>query len=967
MNLKHLCFFLSAALISLAAAIPVPRFKPYADSPRIINIGKQPRLTLCKDGKVSFEVVKPADKAAENAAEELLLRLTQITGKKIKTVAKASGKVPAFYLGVCKEAKQIGLNPEKLDRDGYFIKTDKNRIFITGLDGGKKYAYQCGTLYGVYDFLERFAGVRYYFPGDIGIIVPQKKDWQLPDIDITERPDTQYRVVYSSPCGTLDCSKYYYPGLSRKNRVPAFWRLSTLKTIGSSHGLNDLELAKRFAKTNPEFFALTTDGKRHDGTYNTTGFQIKGHLCFSSEGLLDVIFKDSVAALTGQPASSRGISKWSQRWTTQSVNPAPNDGLYWCQCPPCKKIQQQGKQAMSDHIWDFRIRLANRLKEAKVPGIVVCNSYGAFSAMPSDKIKMPDNVVMGVALRGPWAVRNKEANAKANLRIQSWAKRMNKKINSWTYTTKACAKIAAVPNFTPRAVGEFYKAQKNYIYGSFLESGTDRWIFGFMNAYVFAKVMWNFDTDVEALIEEHCRLMYGKAAPLMNRFYREIEDLWLDNIVKDLIATNTGESWLMPPRHEIWSKIYTPAKIAELNSLFDKAEKAAANDKDSLKRIRFIRREMWQPVLDEAAAFGNIKVNRSAWTLHSSDAKKITFDGKLNEKEWHSAHAIWLQPNRSWQTVQVNTKVKMLQDKDFFYFGIEAEEPETQLISVTPTMKYDDPELWRDNGIEIFLSRDYSSDFLYQFIFNSAGATADLKHTGHSATFNYNSRFEVKTAVYPGKSWTAEVKIPRSALPELADREYIIGNFTRNRKLQNKKVTPSYYAWFLKIANKPEYSGIIQLKKAPVSNNLIQTGDFDQPVKKNRIGKWSGVKQITLDKTVFLTCGSSVRLEGKNYAVRQTLPLQPNRRYKLSFYLRTQDLTPGFKGIIRFGGQPAVPCHVFNDYRTSVSGTNYWIRVEKVFTSPAKFGKNKPYIALFIPANSTGKCWIDHVELIEIK
>ena len=275
MNIKFFCFSLSLVLTFATAAVHVPRFKPYAGSPRIIRIGQTPRLELCRDGKILFEVVKPADKAAQTALLELLLRLEEMTGQKIQTVAKASGKVPAFYLGVCNEARKIGLNPEKLDRDGYFIKTDKNRIFITGLDGGKKYDYQCGTLYGVYDFLERFAQVRYYFPGRYGIIVPEKKNWLLPDIDITERPDTQYRVVYASTCGRLDCSRYYYPGLDKSSRVPAFWRMSTLKTIGSSHGLNDLELAKRFAGTNPEFFALTRDGKRHDGTYNTTGFQIK--------------------------------------------------------------------------------------------------------------------------------------------------------------------------------------------------------------------------------------------------------------------------------------------------------------------------------------------------------------------------------------------------------------------------------------------------------------------------------------------------------------------------------------------------------------------------------------------------------------------------------------------------------------------------------------------------------------------
>ena len=203
MNMKKV--FLRAVLLSLAAAAaagaqdPTP-FKPYAVSPRVIKIGNTPRITLCRDGKSNIEVVKPKDPAVEAAVGELVSRLHEITGTKPAVVARASGKVPAFYLGQCPEAEKLGLRPETLDRDGFFIKTDGNKIFITGCDGGKGTKLQRATLFGVFDFLERFAGVRYYFPGEIGTIVPKKKDWTLPAIDITERPDTQRRIIYCYPC-----------------------------------------------------------------------------------------------------------------------------------------------------------------------------------------------------------------------------------------------------------------------------------------------------------------------------------------------------------------------------------------------------------------------------------------------------------------------------------------------------------------------------------------------------------------------------------------------------------------------------------------------------------------------------------------------------------------------------------------------------------------------------------------------
>ena len=156
MNMKRI--FLRAALFAAAAAVlpagaqdPTP-FKPYAVSPRIIRIGKTPQITLCREGKSDIEVVKPKEPAVDAAVKELVSRLHEITGTKPRIVPQASGKAPAFYLGRCPEAEKLGLKPETLDRDGFFIRTDGNKIFITGCDGGKGTKLQRATLYGVFDF-----------------------------------------------------------------------------------------------------------------------------------------------------------------------------------------------------------------------------------------------------------------------------------------------------------------------------------------------------------------------------------------------------------------------------------------------------------------------------------------------------------------------------------------------------------------------------------------------------------------------------------------------------------------------------------------------------------------------------------------------------------------------------------------------------------------------------------------------
>ena len=94
------------------------RFSPTPLSPRRIIVGKTPVITLCRNGKAAFEIVRPKNAAAMPASIELADKLHKITGLEVNLVAAASGQNPAFYLGKCPEADKLGLIPETLDRDG---------------------------------------------------------------------------------------------------------------------------------------------------------------------------------------------------------------------------------------------------------------------------------------------------------------------------------------------------------------------------------------------------------------------------------------------------------------------------------------------------------------------------------------------------------------------------------------------------------------------------------------------------------------------------------------------------------------------------------------------------------------------------------------------------------------------------------------------------------------------------------
>ena len=162
--------------------------------------------------------------------------MSQITGAKVKVLTAPTGKVPAFIVGDVKAAKAAGIDLAKLDRDGFFIKTFKGNVIIIGNDERSPRALresfmQRGTVNGVYDFLERFGGVKFYFPGPMGTIVPVKKNWALPAIDIADRPDSQFRQIYCIELKDLNRNKKDYlpesmaklPVTRMTNLYPSSW------------------------------------------------------------------------------------------------------------------------------------------------------------------------------------------------------------------------------------------------------------------------------------------------------------------------------------------------------------------------------------------------------------------------------------------------------------------------------------------------------------------------------------------------------------------------------------------------------------------------------------------------------------------------------------------------------------------------------------------------------------------------
>jgi hypothetical protein len=247
--------------------------------------------------------------------------------------------------------------------------------------------------------------------------------------------------------------------------------------------------------------------------------------------------------------------------------------------------------------------------------------------------------------------------------------------------------------------------------------------------------------------------MYGPAAAEMKEFYDTLERHWMKDIVGKIVDTPVGLQPVFPTYFELWAKIYNPTEIGRVNKLFDLAEKKAAADPDALKRVKFMRRELWGPVLEGAEEFNRSANNRKLWTIHVPEAGKITVDGKLDEESWKKAETVWLLPAKD-KPAEVQTRVRMLADRDFYYVGIECDEPFTDKM-VCVKRKKDDVELWRDNVTEIFFSSGRQASFRYQIMLSSIGDICDLRAENRKEDLGWDSGMEYRHSVVPGKRWAA--------------------------------------------------------------------------------------------------------------------------------------------------------------------------------------------------------------------
>ena len=954
-----------------------------AELPRKIEIGKNADLAITGDKTVI--VVEPsASKVTRFAAKELQKILSQILGQKIPVSARP-GKGVNLYVGLGESAREKGLKGEDLARDGFFIRRRGSDICLAGRDdpqadpeklirtsGVWGMMHERASVFAVYDFLERFAGVRFYFPGELGTVVPKKKALKLPEIDIVERPDFDKRMYSAFWDGE------YFEGENRKAVVNPhknlnFYRrrASTTAAPPCTHGLsNAFNLAARFYKTHPEYFALTRTGRN------------PLHLCWSSP-VTEEIYQDIKAYLTGRPASERGVGAPNTKkphwhfahFIGKYVDIFPADGMVLCECPKCRAAYQPERGRLfamaTELVWNNVINWAERLKREKIEGFLCMPAYVPYKDLP--KRKIPDNVLVMVCDVGPWAMDTAAGN-KGTALIKAWTEKIGRKVQLWNYAYKnyGAWKMTGIPAYTPKAIGRYYRNIAPYARGAFLESESDRFLYFYMNNYIFCKVAWDNRADYEGMLAEHYRLMYGPAAGIMRKIMEEFEELCTKRIVGRIIDTPDGPAASVPSDNEIWSKIYPPRKLADLTARFDQAAKLFSPGSLEARRIELFRREYLGPLLAESSRFRE----------HTRAARGLRFDMRYPIRLIPWKH----DPKKC--PTPVRTSIRARYTDDALVFTIDCEEPKMDEVR-TAKRPADDPDAFMDNCVEIMLDPDGDRKIYYHWVVTSAGVVTDYRwkrvgKTGSRPENAWNSGASAKVTRTP-EGWRAELAIPLKSLPDLKKSGFPV-NFGRSRVLKNSQPNQELYIW------SPCVDGFHDVDNfgvmTPGDREVVIDGGFDHLPSAGRIGRslgWGerrngrfcgwlagGPEPILCerDDKVFFSAPYSMKLasdSGKNLSLFQHFAeggLKPNTKYRISCMLKLDNVKPVKRG----GGVVLnlVDCrNNFFPRHAWPAGTQDWTRMSFDFKTADKPLRGKGVIEIKM-LFCTGTAWVDNVSVEEI-
>lgn len=458
-------------------------------------------LTLVENQKPQAQLViaQDATQSTRQAAQILQQYIEKSTSAKI-ALSNKPGTLPAIHIGETAYTKAQGLKPANLDEDGFIIKTvDKNNLVIVG-------GSDWGTEFGVYDFLERFVGVRWLAPGELFTEIPTHNTITIPHADIQEEPvylSRQFGAIdYERDASTPKYQTAPWKLLLSNDRWGRFNRLRP--RMAFHHNISKALPVSLFGKTHPEFYPMV-NGQRY---LPANDKDIHWQPNFSAAGIVDATATQIEKYFTSNPHK-------------RSYSLGINDSQKFDQSPETlKKRKELGGLADEYAVW------ANEVAEkvlAKYP-----DKYFGFLAYidlrtPPVNHRYHPHVVPFITYELSRWTDERSRNLAQNLALQ-WQEKTTS-VGWYDY-------FYGHNYMVPRA---FTQAQRDSL--RWLAAHNVRYYYGETNLnsgegpkdWLQSKLLWNPNRNIDPLLNDWYVSAVGKAAaPSLKAYYDLWEKYWIE-------------------------------------------------------------------------------------------------------------------------------------------------------------------------------------------------------------------------------------------------------------------------------------------------------------------------------------------------------------------------------------------------------------------------------------------------------
>ena len=542
---------------------------------------KAPFVELASNSKPLSQIVIPArpGRLEDFAAKELQACFLKISGARLPIRREGSVKPGefAFFLGQTRRAAslKLPLTEKVLGRDGFVVRSIPQGMVLQGRN-------ELGTLFAVYELLERYFDVRWFMPGAIGEHVPCCENPCIGRVELTLKPAFQFRWVGS---GDWALRQRMNSDVSVKGEaVGVRWKWAY-------HTFRILIPPEKYFGSHPEFFALIK-GYRSVSTNPTHGNQ----LCTSNPALIKEVAKNLSAALDAEPG-------------VDVVSLSPNDGGGFCECETCCALDEPA----TDWYGRYSRRLATfanavaRLVGRKHPRVLIkIGAYTLYARVPSEPgFKLEPNIVVqlchlwfchkhylgsNACRKGstyPAGKKHFLPNQEYEKILKQWKKRA-RHIFVYEYCANRGLERVGLPwplaHVLARDIPFYLKHGVEGFYTQLFES---LWHRDGLLYYMAAKLCWNADLEPVAIFNDYMNKFYGPAAQAMKSYFITVEGAMekMNLCVSYGLTEDTGLQM-----GGIGLKIFTPRVMAQMEKHLRKAEQLAATHPLAKARVALIRR-----------------------------------------------------------------------------------------------------------------------------------------------------------------------------------------------------------------------------------------------------------------------------------------------------------------------------------------------------------------------------------------